>query len=78
MCFGRRGLGPVKVPELVPRRDIFGRQLRASPPGFAAIYEIGIPSGCGVSSEPLFGRLVVSSAKRDRWRVCVKKNYYFS
>jgi hypothetical protein len=48
VCFGRRGLGPtgpVKVPELVPRRDIFERQLRASPPGFTAIYEIGIPYG---------------------------------
>jgi len=41
------GWGPVKVPELVPRRDIFERPLRASPPGFPRIYGIGIPSGCG-------------------------------
>jgi hypothetical protein len=38
------GLGPMKVPERVRRRDIFERQLPPSPPGFASIYENGTPS----------------------------------
>jgi hypothetical protein len=39
------GLGPGKVPELLPMRDIFERQLRDSPSRFAAIYMFGILVG---------------------------------
>lgn len=35
----------MKVPELVPRQDIFERQPQDSPSRFAAIYEFGILFG---------------------------------